>query len=196
VTAITAKGSYQPTGGSGIDLPGGSAVALALPSLAGIPAAIHVSSGVPVTVSMSVPGGAPGAPGAFTAAAAPVQEQGVIAGNPAGSGGTSTLVLSAPQAAARVSVTELTAAGQASVPARTVVLAAGHTAVLTLTVPRQAGRASPFAVVLTPLAGSGPVYAGRVVTQGGAVRSILPVTSSLTWVPLPAVRNSVTTALP
>ena len=196
VTAITARGSYQPTGGSGIDLPGGSAAALALPSLAGIPAAIRVSSGVPVTVSMSVPGGAPGAPGAFTAAAAPVQEQGVIAGNPAGSGGSSTLVLSAPQAAAKVSVTELTSAGQASVPARTVVLAAGHTAVLTLTVPRQAGRASPFAVVLTPLAGSGPVYAGRVVTQGGAVRSILPVTSSLTWVPLPAVRNSVTTALP
>ena len=50
--------------------------------------------------------------------------------------------------------------------------------------------------MITPLAGSGPVYAGRVVTQGGAVRSILPVTSSLTWVPLPAVRNSVTTALP
>ena len=196
VTAITARGSYQPTGGNGIDLPGGSAVALALPSLAGIPAAIQVSSGVPVTVSMSVPGGAPGAPGAFTAAATPVQEQGVIAGNPAGSGGTSTVVLSAPQAAAQVSVTELTAAGPASVPARTVVLAAGHTAVLTLAVPREAGRPSPFAVVITPLAGSGPVYAGRVVTQGGAVRSILPVTSSLTWVPLPAVHNSVTTALP
>jgi hypothetical protein len=196
VTAVTAKGSYQPTGGSGIDLPGGSAAALALPSLGGIPAAIQVSSGVPVTVSVSAPGGAPGAPGAFTASVAPVQEQGVIAGNPAGSGGTSTLVLSAPGAAAQVRVTELTAAGQASVPPRTVTLAAGHTAVVTLAVPREAGRPSPFAVVITPLAGSGPVYAGRVVTQGGAVRSILPVTSSLTWVPLPAVRNSVTTALP
>ncbi len=75
-------------------------------------------------------------------------------------------------------------------------LAAGHTAVVTLAVPRETGRPSPFAVVITPLAGSGPVYAGRVVTQGGAVRSILAVTSSLTWVPLPAVRNSVTTALP
>jgi hypothetical protein len=50
--------------------------------------------------------------------------------------------------------------------------------------------------VVTPLAGSGPVYAGRVVTQAGAARSILAVSSSLTWVPLPAVRNSVTTALP
>ena len=196
VTAVTARGSYQPTGGSGIDLPGGSAVGIALPSLGGIPAAIQVSSGVPVTVSMSVPGGAAGAPGAFTAAAAPVQEQGVIAGNPAASGGTTALVLSAPRAAAQVSVTELTTAGAASVAPRTVAVAAGHTVVVTLTPPREAGRSAPFAVVLTPLAGSGPVYAGRVVTQSGAVRSLLAVSSSLTWVPLPPVRNSVTTALP
>ncbi len=196
VTAVTARGSYQPTGGSGIDLPGGSAVGIALPSLGGIPAAIQVSSSVPVTVSMRVPGGAPGAPGAFTAAVAPVQEQGVIAGNPGSSGGTTALVLSAPQAAAQVSVTELTAAGQAGVASRTVAVAAGHTVVVTLATPREAGRSSAFAVVVTPLAGSGPVYAGRVVTQAGAVRSILAVSSSLTWVPLPAVRDSVTTALP
>src|SRR5579875_2763630 len=31
VTAVTGKGSYQPTGGGGIDLPGGSAVGIALP---------------------------------------------------------------------------------------------------------------------------------------------------------------------
>jgi Family of unknown function (DUF5719) len=197
VTAITARGSYQPTGGSGIDLPGGSAIAVALPALGGIPAAIQVSSSVPVTATMGMPGGAPGAPGAFTAAAAPVQEQGVIAGNPA-AGGVCTLVLSAPKGAAQVQVTELTAAGQASGSSatHTVALAAGHSQVLTLAAPRQDGRSAPFAVVVTPLAGSGPVYAGRVVTQAGVVRSILPVSSSLTWVPLPAVRNSVTAALP
>ena len=89
VTAITARGSYQPTGGSGIDLPGGSAIGVALPSLGGIPAAIQVSSNVPVTASMGMPGGAAGAPGAFTAAAAAVQEQGVVAGNPGSAGGTS-----------------------------------------------------------------------------------------------------------
>ena len=196
VTAVTARGSYQPTGGSGIDLPGGSAVGIALPSLAGIPAAIQVSSSVPVTVSMSVPGGAAGAPGVFAAAAAPVQEQGVIAGNPGSSGGTSTLVLSAPRGAAQVQVTELTAAGPASVSPRTVAVAAGHTVVVTLAPPRVAGRSSAFAVVVTPLAGSGPVYAGRVVTQGGVARSLLAVPSSLIWVPLPPVRNSVATALP
>jgi hypothetical protein len=195
VTAVTERGSYQPTGGSGIDLPGGSAVAVALPSLGGIPAAIQISSNVPVTASMSAPGGAAGAPGAFTAAVGPVQEQGVIAGNPA-SGGSSELVLSAPQTAAQVQVSELTAAGQAGVSFGTVQLGAGHSEVVALPTPKQAGRPSPFAVVITPMPGSGPVYAGRVVTVNGSVRSILPVVSALTWVPLPAVRNSVTTALP
>jgi Family of unknown function (DUF5719) len=195
VTAITARGSYQPTGGTGIDLPGGSAITVALPSLGGIPAAVEVSSSVPVTASMGVPGGAGGAPGAFTAAAAPLQEQGVIAGNPAG-GGTCSLVLSAPAAAARVQVTELTSAGQVtgSSGSQTVQLAAGHSQVITLAPPRPGGRPLPFAVVITPLAGSGPVYAGRVVSQAGAVRSILPAESSLTWVPLPSVRSSVSAA--
>jgi Family of unknown function (DUF5719) len=196
VTAVTARGSYQPTGGSGIDLPGGSAVAVALPSLGRIRAAIQISSSVPVTASMSVPGGAAGAPGAFTAAVGPVQEQGVVAGNPDSSGDSSQLVLSAPQAAAQVQVTELTAAGQAGISFGTVQLSAGHTAVVSLPTPKQAGRPSPFAVVITPLAGSGPVYAGRVVSSGGVARSILPVASALSWVPLPAVNNSVTTALP
>jgi hypothetical protein len=197
VTAITGRGSYQPTGGTGIDLPGGSAISVQLPSLGGIPAAIQVSSSVPVTATMGMPGGAAGAPGAFTAAAAPVQEQGVIAGDPS-SGGSSALVLSAPQGAAQVQVTELTAAGQAtgSSATHTVSLAAGHSEVLTLPVPRQGGRAVSFAVIVTPLAGSGPVYAGRVVTQAGAVQSILPVSSSLSWVPLPAVHSSVSAGLP
>ena len=110
VTAVTGKGSFQPTGGTGIDLPGGSAVAVALPSLGGIPAAIQVSSNVPVTATMLAAGGQAGAPGAFTAASAPVQEQGVIAGNPPLSGGATALILSAPHAAAQVRVAEIAAA--------------------------------------------------------------------------------------
>ena len=72
-------------------------------------------------------------------------------------------------------------------------LAAGHTVVVKLTPPRaggRGGRESAFAVVITPLPGSGPVYAGRVTSLVGVVRSILPVASSLSWVPLPAVRSS------
>ncbi len=196
VTAVTARGSYQPTGGSGIDLPGGSAIEVSLPSMGGIPAAIQISSNVPVTASMGVSGGPNGAPGAFTAASAPVQEQGVVAGNPANSGGSTQLVLSAPQAAAQVRVTELTSAGQASAAPRTVPIAGGHTVTVTVPAPRTGGKSSAFAVIITPLSGSGPVYAGRVVSQNDSVISLLPVSSALTWVPLPAVRSSVTTALP
>jgi hypothetical protein len=50
--------------------------------------------------------------------------------------------------------------------------------------------------MISPLAGSGPVYAGTVISSGGSVRSILPVASSLTWVPLPAVTGTLTAVLP
>jgi hypothetical protein len=54
-------------------------------------------------------------------------------------------------------------------------------------------KGSAFSVVITPLAGSGPVYAGRVIAgtgAGGALQAILPVPSALSSVPLPPVRNS------
>jgi hypothetical protein len=191
VTAYTARGTYVPTGGSGITVPSGSALSLPLSSLAGIPAAIRVTSSTPVAVSMSVTGGAPGAPGAFTAATGPVVEQGVVAGNPGTAGGSSAVVLSAPGAAATVRVTELISGGQPSPAPQVVQIAAGHTVVATLP-----ARGLPFAVVVTPLAGSGPVYAGRVVTQNGVARAILPMTSALSSVPLPAVSSSLTAALP
>jgi hypothetical protein len=58
-------------------------------------------------------------------------------------------------------------------------------------------RGATFAVIVTPLAGSGPLYAGRVITgagRGGALQSILPVPSALTTVPLPAVRGALVSA--
>ena len=106
LTAVTAKGSYHPTGGSGIDLPGGSAVMVALPSLGGVAAAIKLASNVPVAAAIRVSGGPPGAAGVFSAASAPVQQQGVVADNLSGAGNASALVLSAPRGAARVQITE------------------------------------------------------------------------------------------
>jgi hypothetical protein len=164
--------------------------------MGGIPAAIQVSSNVPVTASMGASGGPSGAPGVFTAASAPVQEQGVVAGNPANSGGSTQLVLSAPQTAAQVRVTELTSAGQVSAAPRTVPIAGGHTVVFTVPAPRTGGKSTAFSVIITPLSGSGPVYGGRVVSQNDTPLSLLPVTSALIWVPLPPVRSTVTTALP
>ena len=191
VTAVTARGSYQPTGGTAVNLPGGSAGSVPLTSLGGIPAALKITSNVPVTASVSVSGGPSGAPGVFTVATGPVQEQGVVAGNPGSGVGSSLVVLSAPRGAAKVQLTELTSSGQASGAPQEVQLAAGHTVAAAL-----AAGSSAFSVVITPLPGSGPVYAGRVVLQDGAAQSIIPVTSALSWVPLPAVNSTVGAALP
>lgn len=197
LTAVTARGSYQPTGGSGIALPGGSAVGIALPSLAGIPAALVISSNVPVTAAMLVPGGAAGAPGAFTAGTAPVQEQGVVADNPVGKAGSSELVLSAPRAAAQVRIVVTNSKSVIAGQAGTVVqVAAGRTIVVRLHPPPGTAKTTAYSVVITPLAGSGPVYAGRVLSTDGTVQSILPVISSPTWLSLPSVRDSLATVLP
>jgi hypothetical protein len=44
--------------------------------------------------------------------------------------------------------------------------------------------------VVTPQPGSGPAYIGRVIRSGGTIRSIMPLTSALTWVPLPPAQDS------
>ena len=190
VTAVTAKGTYQPTGGSGIDLPGDSAVATQIASLSGVPAAIRITSNVPVTASAVISGGAAGAPGAVSAAAVPVTEQGVAAANPTAPAGATQLVISAPGKAVTVRITTATAkvslAGQAGA---TVTVAAGHTVVTSVSPPKGGGP-GPFSVVVTPQPGSGPAYIGRVIRSGGTIRSIMPLTSALTWVPLPPAQDS------
>ena len=198
LSAITAKGSYRPTGGGGLDIPGGSVAQISLTSLSGIYGALVVSSTVPVTASLMVPGGQEGAPGAFTAAAPAIQEQGVVAANVTGKGAASSLVLSAPWRGARVRVTEIgTGSGHGRAAPGSVLAIPAHRSVLQqLPTPAGSDRGAAFAVVVTPLPGSGPVYAGRVITtsgRGGAVESILPVPSALTVVPLPPVQGTLVT---
>ena len=198
VTAVTSRGSYQPTGASGIDLPGGSAAEITVPSLGGIPAALRLTANTPITSSVLIPGGG-GALGAFTAAAPAIEEQGVVADNLTGPGRSSTLVLSAPHGAARVSVAEIASAGSAARQTQQVPVPAGKSVVVTLRAIRGAPRGTPFAVVITPQAGSGPVYAGRVIMgngAGAALQAILPVSSALTTVPLLPVHQAAITASP
>jgi Family of unknown function (DUF5719) len=198
VTAVTSRGSYQPTGATGIDLPGGSAAEITVPSLGGIPAALRLTANTSITAAVLIPGGA-GALGAFTAAAPALEEQGVIADNLTGPGRSSTLVLSAPRGAARVTVAEVASAGSASRPTQDVTVAAGKSVVVSLRAIRGVPRGTPFAVVITPQAGSGPVYAGRVIMgngAGAALQAMLPVASALTTVPLPPVHQAAITAAP
>jgi hypothetical protein len=50
--------------------------------------------------------------------------------------------------------------------------------------------------VVTPLAGSGPLYAGRAVLVHGSVLSLLPITPALTAIPLPPVHDLLSAAQP
>jgi len=198
VSAVTSRGTYEPTGAGGIDIPGGSAAEVSLPSLGGIPAAIKLTSSTPVSATVMIPGGTNGSPGSFTAAAPALEEQGVVADNVTGRGKVSALILSAPHAAARVSVAQISSAGSAR-RTQTIQVSSGKSVVVALKAVPGAPRGTPFAVVISPLPGSGPVYAGRVISAsgaGGTLQAMLPVASSLVTVPLPPVRDAAIGAAP
>jgi len=186
VLAITAQGEHQPFGTQTVDLPGDSAAYVPLTPLGG-PASLELTSNVPVTAAVLVPGSGLGA---FTVAAPPVTEQAIIAGNTTGSGLGVTIVLTAPAGRARVRLTE-TAATPGTTSSQVVTVPAGRTLTVPAALPKGVKHGSAFAVVITPLAGSGPLYAARVETQNqGPVVSILPGISALTTITLPPVRDS------
>jgi hypothetical protein len=191
VVALTAQGKYRPFGTQLTDLPGDSATYVPLTPLGGTASALELTANVPIAAAVLVPGGGLGA---FTAATAPITEQAVVAGSSDGSGLSTTIALTAPAGAARVRLTELTASGGTSASGKTasqeVTVAASHTLAVPVTAPRGASQGSAFAVEITPLAGSGPLYAARVAAQGGHIVSIIPAVSALTSISLPPVRNS------
>ena len=194
VLAITPQGHYRPFGSQTIDLPGESASSVALTPLGGTAAALKITSNVPVVAGVLVPGSGAGA---FTAATASISQQAIVAGNTTRSGLAASVVLSAPAGAARVRLTEIAqassggTAGTGVTGGQVVSVRAGRTLVAPVTTPRGARHGSAFAVVITPLAGSGPLYAARVETQGqDTIVSILPATSALTTISLPPVQDS------
>ncbi len=194
VVAITPQGHYRPFGSQPVELPGESASDTALTPLGGTAAALEITSNVPVAAAVVVPGSGAGA---ITAAAAPISEQAVVAGNTSGSGMSASVLLSAPGGPARVRLTEIApasaqgSASQGVTSSEVVPVKAGHTLAAPVTAPRGAQHGSAFALVITPLAGSGPVYAARVETQGrSTIVSIMPAASALATISLPPVRGS------
>jgi hypothetical protein len=67
---------------------------------------------------------------------------------------------------------------------------AGRTLMVPVTAPSGSKGGVAFAVVITPLPGSGPLYAARVETKGQSTVSIIPAASALTTIGLPPVRES------
>jgi len=192
VLAITPQGLYHPFGAQAVPVPGNSAFYVQLSPVGGTAAALELTSNVPVSAAVVVPGSGLGA---FTAATAPISEQAVVAGNTTGSGPSATIALTAPAGGARVRLTEtaLAPSGHTAGPSvsQIVSVRARHTLVVPVAPPKGSKSGSAFAVVITPLPGSGPLYAARVETQGqSTVVSIMPAISALTTINLPPVRNS------
>jgi hypothetical protein len=112
------------------------------------------------------------------------------------------LVLSAPAGAVRASIALVSSERKGQAPQGTsqlVTVAAGHTTAVTVRPAR--GEGQPFAIVVTPLAGSGPLYAARMVVSGGnglsgPLTSVLPVPSAPTEIMLPSAGDSYAAVLP
>jgi hypothetical protein len=126
----------------------------------------------------------------------------VVAGNPATRGDTVGLLLTAPSAAARASISVVAEDGSVTTAPgdQSVTVAAGHTLAVAVARPAAGGR-QPFAIVVTPEHGSGPLYAVRVVTSGtggltAPLTSLLPVSSAETSITLPPAQDSYTAVLP
>jgi hypothetical protein len=201
VVAFTAQGRFPQFGNAPADAPAGATTSFPLSSLGASAAGLELISNVPISAAVLVPGQGIGS---ITAAAAPVTQQGVVAGNPATRGLTVGVVLTAPAGVVKADI-DVIAGGTGAATAtgagghQLVTVQAGHT--MAVAVPRPQGARQPFAIVITPLAGSGPLYAARVVTEGtgglsGSVVSLLPVPSALTVITLPPTQNSYTAILP
>jgi uncharacterized protein DUF5719 len=199
VVAYTPAGAVTQFPGSPVDASAGAATPLALNSLGASAAGLKLTSNQPVVAGVLVPGTGIGS---FTTAVPPITEQGVVAGNPATRGVTVGLLLTAPSAAARASISVVAADGTVMTPAgdQTVTVTARHTLALAVPRPSADGR-GPFAIVVTPRPGSGPLYAVRVVTSGtgglsAPLTSLLPVSSAMTSITLPPAQDSYTAVLP
>jgi hypothetical protein len=191
VTAITPRGTYHPTGGNGISLLGRLTTSIALPSLGGFPGSVKITSNVPVTAVLEVSGGPTGSPGAFISSSAPITEQGVVAAGPVGAAGTSEIVLTAPAKAASVKISQATPGTPlAQQSARVVKISARSATKVKLKLPKNGSSSAVTAVLVTPLPGSGPVYAARLALSGGTVVGVLPIDSSPTRIDLPNVQES------
>jgi hypothetical protein len=198
VVAYTPAGAVPQFPATPVDASAGAATPVALNSLGASAAGLKLTSNVPIVAGVLVPGTGIGA---FTTAVSPVAGQGVVAGNPPARGVTVGLLLTAPSATVRASISVIGSDGTVTTPKGdgSVTVAAGHT--LAVAVPRPPGGRQPFAIVVTPRAGSGPLYAVRVVTSGtggmsAPVRSLLPVPSALASIELPPAENSYSAVMP
>ncbi len=179
VTVITPRGSYQPTGTTGINLLGHLTSGISIPSLGGLTGAIEISANVPVTATLVTPGGPKGAPGAFIVGAPAIDGQGVVAASTSGRLGATEVELAAPAAAASVRIVQATPGSPLTGSEGQVVHIPARSSVeVHLSLPKRLAKIALIAFVVKPLPGSGPVYGGRVSVIRNSVQTVIPVVPS------------------
>lgn len=194
VRAVTSDGTYALKGRELLEVPAGSVATLDVSGGAsGRPAAFVLTAERPIVAGLVVTGTGKKKDVAFTAGAAPIDLGSVVADNRTGGKKSSRLLLTAPQAAGRVSVLVLPGEGKAPEPFE-VEIAAARTRQFSL--PKVDGA---FAVVVLPLPGSGPVYGGRVMDErikGGLALTAQPLAPARIWALVPPVVESLSAVLP
>jgi hypothetical protein len=181
VQIVTASGAFAPEGQDTIDAPATTVSTADLEGgFSGKAGAVVLTSDQPIVAGFV----AAGDDVSFGAATAPLTEGGGLADTRDGS----TLVLTAPEAAAKVRVTPMTDKGPGT-PIE-VQVAAGRS----LEVPQ-----SQDGALIQPLPGSGPVYGARVMlAKAGDDRllTILPIVATPGTVRLPPVLGSLGFLIP
>ena len=192
VRVATKDGTFVPAGQDVLDAPAGTVTSIPLDdSLSGRTAAVRLAADRPVLAGFSAERGADIAYGAATP---PLAESGpgVVADNRL----DSTLVLTAPDGAATVQVTTVSAQGKSG--PQEVSVPAGRTVETKLIAPDQ-NRRTAFGVIVTPKPGSPPVYASRTLSTGkgdGYLFTVLPIVPAATTIRLPGTVGSQTALIP
>jgi hypothetical protein len=175
VTVTTEDGQFVPKGDDAVDVPHGRTVSIRLDdvTLDSALAATVTSDGAPI-----VAGGfakdyqtGPVREFAYTAAALPLSGPALVTDVVIDRPTESTLILTAPNGAATVTVIPVPVLGQSRAKPsgpKTVRIAAGRTATLKLSTFFRPGANAQLAVEVRPEPGSGPVYAARYLREHGA----------------------------
>ena len=164
VSVVTPEGSFVPEGVDVVDVPAGGVKSVDMTqAFRGEPAAIVLESDAPITAGARVTLEDPDIFGdlLFLAASQPLDGPAVVPDNRTTKDLATRLVISAPQESAQVSVSAF--AGTATIPVETLQIPGGSTQVLTVE-PKDLKR---FGLVVVPEAGSGPVYAVRMLDEEG-----------------------------
>lgn len=206
VTVTTSDGQFVPSGMDSVSAPAGRTVLVNLSSLttASALAATVTSDGGPLVAGGFVDDlqSGPVREFGYTAGALPLSGPALVTDVVIDRPTESTLVLTATDGPATVQVSPVPVFGESGAkpsPPKTVRIGAGRTATLRLSTFFPAGAQARLAIEVTPLPGSGPVYAARYLREHGAhgpLTTLLVLEGPAQLVHRPAVRSEPELATP